>query len=269
MKQEPKDQSVKPERLFRYFPPAASGIFHEKKLWFSAPLDFNDPFEALPRYDEFTKRFIKDYRQKEYVFLGVDIGQNYKKFCKYYKEIDKKALDACLQKGPREVQKRFGEEFKLVCFTTSEMNILMWSHYASSHTGFVLRFCVNDDPFWHSLVKVTYSSKRLHVGEGADQEQFMFATKSDEWKYENEYRMIQEVSKLDVGFYKNDPKKRHFLSLDIKYVNEVYFGVNMSRECQEEMERDLRFYPNIEIYKMELHSSEYALVPKRILRPKS
>jgi hypothetical protein len=44
-------EQIKPKKLFRFFPPEASDLFSSKKLWFSAITDFNDPFEALPNFD--------------------------------------------------------------------------------------------------------------------------------------------------------------------------------------------------------------------------
>ena len=76
--------------------------------------------------------------------------------------------------------------------SATSTNILMWSHYARHHTGFVVGFHANHEYFGPTVSPVEYTSTRpefnpleaRHDGE-------IFYTKSEHWRYEQEYRKYQ------------------------------------------------------------------------------
>ncbi len=93
------------------------------------------------------------------------------------------------------------------CFSLSATptNILMWSHYAQNHEGYVIGFDADHEYFGESVSPVAYSSvrpshdpfERRHSGA-------IFYTKSSDWSYEQEYRKFQsfgEPIKLENGNY--------------------------------------------------------------------
>jgi len=67
----------------------------------------------------------------------------------------------------------------------------MWSHYATNHRGICLEFGTSNLLFSEAL-QVTYcSGYPLWVPHEMEQIAFeMFLTKSDDWKYEKEFRII-------------------------------------------------------------------------------
>ena len=97
----------------------------------------------------------------------------------------------------------FSRMIGILSLTETPTNQAMWAHYADNHQGFVLTFdtantffhrrrSLNDD--FHHLRKVIYmartpAGRSLIKLDGND----IFFTKSDEWAYEREWRMISPL----------------------------------------------------------------------------
>src|SRR5206468_8456365 len=64
----------------------------------------------------------------------------------------------------RFLQQKFGECFRIVCFTASNDFVPMWAHYASDHAGFAVEFDPGHALFKHAdFEEVTYSSDRPKI----------------------------------------------------------------------------------------------------------
>lgn len=95
----------------------------------------------------------------------------------------------------------------IMSFSKSEDNILMWSHYADCHKGMKLGFDASHEFFCNSKPYDSYTG-RLHQIEYTtnrpnnivDNPQELFTTKAIDWKYENEYRLILDISCSDVSY---------------------------------------------------------------------
>jgi hypothetical protein len=98
------------------------------------------------------------------------------------------------------ILERFSEDFlkmipnrwRIYCLTPVSDSTLMWSHYADNHQGVCLEFSV-DDPLFGFAQEVTYLSSyprwAPHSLMYSDQPSVLL-TKSDDWQYEREYRII-------------------------------------------------------------------------------
>src|SRR5688572_18506167 len=127
----------RPKRLFRYFPPAASDFFSEKKLWFSVLKDLNDPFDALPRFDVMMEKQAQEAILKEFAFLRPQVNCSWQTFKnKMSRQSSVEGIGAVTERY-RDIIDR---DFRLVCFSENLDNMLMWGHYANGHTGFVVEF---------------------------------------------------------------------------------------------------------------------------------
>lgn len=128
------------------------------------------------------------------------------------------------------LEERMTDTYKtkgVCCFSKTNDNLLMWSHYASSAKGFCLEFdCSNSDDF-SRLFPVEYVEKppEIDYKKAFDIDSLYFAktllcTKSLNWKYEKEWRLIHnEINKLYTY---------HSESL-----TGVYFGPEIDREFLE------------------------------------
>lgn len=151
---------------------------------------------------------------------------------------------------------------RLLCFSTTYMNPVMWSHYADKHRGICLAFRVPDE----FLVRVQYDAARLVVdfekesrragGISPELVGRLLRTKYADWKYESEVRMFvrpEEVSR-DNGL-------QFFPFGDNLQLDAVYVGPrctvtreDVSRARREQDERAL------------VHATRLAFKSYRVLR---
>lgn len=102
-------------------------------------------------------------------------------------------------------------------------NLLMWAHYADGHKGFCVEYDFSTE-FRKQMVSfnrvrydtVDLSKEKLSITEA-------FATKSKEWKYENEVRLISYNSEIDGDF------DTVFLD-ELSSIVAIYFGLKCSDE---------------------------------------
>jgi hypothetical protein len=177
-----------------------------QQIWFSAPKDFNDPFEFAFKQKSFSE---EDYRNcyKEYERL-------YPQTSKGGKESDKLKMiyDALKEKTSKEIDKRLTKG-GVCCFSEKKDDILMWSHYSDSHKGFCLEFDTNYDPF-SKAKKVNYSfdfpiidplillpyNDRYKLSERKEEFMKMITTKFKCWEYEKEWRIFHENVDQRYGY---------------------------------------------------------------------
>jgi len=199
----------RPEFLYKYCPPERVDILENLKVRFSQPAVFNDIFECLPGTENQTD-FNRARRHLISTMVATLIENPHwdrkarraferdelKKFEKWEKKESEKGWH---QRLCEEVQIRISGMTGVLCLSAKWDNILMWSHYASEHRGFVIEFRGNDSFFDLGLQKVRYSNQRPLLknkpdgwnGGGAE----LFVTKSTDWAYEEEYRKSMSFGK--------------------------------------------------------------------------
>jgi Protein of unknown function (DUF2971) len=83
-------------------------------------------------------------------------------------------------------------EFRIASLSADPSNFLLWSHYADGHKGVAIE--VEIDSSHRDLFEVTYSpfsavfSDKKQIGNG--DLRYIFNSKSEEWAYEEEWRII-------------------------------------------------------------------------------
>lgn len=150
-------------------------------FYFSDPNNFNDPFDCVTY---FSKPSLKRIFDKSEIDLAANANPNYQK------DLSKNVS--------RVLKKKLG----VSCFSAINDSILMWSHYADSHTGICLKFDISKDSnfFCDDLRFVNYRShlpeiKLHHLDKGHDQNiDKMIFTKSLDWSYEQELRLLKQQS---------------------------------------------------------------------------
>src|ERR1035438_5644436 len=100
-------------------------------------------------------------------------------------------------------------ELGILSLSAINHSILMWSHYASGHTGFVIGFDSEREFFKQrdhepeeigQLLPVSYSSERVKVScppEDTDPSPSFIFTKNEEWAYEKEWRILRFLKEAD------------------------------------------------------------------------
>lgn len=165
-------------------------------IYFNSPRNFNDPFDcdmaldvSVPYVDEipFIKNFlleetkgndgaveIEGMSEGEIAAMGMVMARNYMD--------DRKAWAF--------------NSYGICCFSETNDNLLMWSHYASSGKGFCLEFDSAREPFDKiQRVKYTNNPSKLNFRKLFSVDKLyllyaLFCTKSSHWKYEKEWRIF-------------------------------------------------------------------------------
>jgi hypothetical protein len=127
---------------------------------------------------------------------------------------------------------RMNSEVGVLCLSASNQSILMWSHYSSGHTGFLLGFDSESEFFQHracepgeigELRAVTYSRERVRVTvpvSDTDPSPDFFFTKNDEWKYEQEWRILRFLKDAD----KTPGENIHLFTMPPSAIRKVILG---------------------------------------------
>ena len=278
-------EALLPSTLYKYYP--ASSLEHIFRYWtirFTPAVAFNDPFECLPHVisiapKEHLKRMIELHAGKiikeETAHLKkkkarriqklLRAKNNLNEFSEGIEHLSVNAAQVIRDKFYEQASKQFG----IFCLTEEKINLLMWSHYANSHIGFVVGFEMESDffkngyslPKWKPR-KINYVQERpskFFSDFNSDMKEF-FYTKGDIWKYENEWRMIAPLE-LPLAWVEGKPKGVH--PLPKKSVSEVIFGARISDEEVRLVCQIIKQQPDCEhirLQRTKLHESRYELV---------
>lgn len=169
-------------------------IIAGKLLKFNNPDFFNDPFDCdinLLDFD-FNERSNEISEELEKVKSILE-----KEFGAKTENLINKISDDEINEIYRGSQLEKISKSAICCFSTNFKNTVMWSHYGDNHRGICLNFDLSiPEPF------VDYPSMRFSKGE-VDYDNYstinylkskeegirkLFFTKSEDWKYEREYR---------------------------------------------------------------------------------
>lgn len=256
-----------PQYLYKYLEinPGSLNAIRDATLKFTLPKDFNDPFDCLASYsDEYINRSIK--AQGAYLYRAKG---------------NKKLSPANRLKaeGRAKRRARFNNlnggvfspirdgDIGVLSLSSNKDNLLMWSHYCRNHTGFVLQF----EPVWFGLRKnledriivleelvaleVMYSIERP-VLNGLEDNSLkldkLLLTKSSDWAYESEFRVIDNVRKSGIHPYKRELLKG------------VYAGAKINSEELQSLkdtvtEANSNHSLNIKLFQMQLQANSFSL----------
>lgn len=222
----------------------------ENKFWFSsAPKSFNDVLDCNPR--QLTYRNIIKQTKSWTNQVGIH-------------SIDNSDISNCAESAQFDLYNNFSG---VTCFSHHKniLNHLMWSHYASQHSGICFLFKnvqPQQNPFsylYQYLLPVAYLSKNPKLNEQHVLFLFPFI-KSSCWKYEQEYRLVANsgIKPLSV----NDRK----LGFSSKNVSAIYFGYRfMEHENhQKVLETIYKKYSKIKLYQIDIKPINFKLTASTV-----
>ncbi|WP_344958715.1 DUF2971 domain-containing protein [Zobellella aerophila] len=203
----------------------------EGTLKFTCPLDFNDPFDCSPAYDPKSIDNLHKYRPDLLKKVGDSKGlspakriMNRGRFVQNIRNV--------VESG--EYVKTLVSGISVFCVSRTPNNTLMWSHYADHHRGFLVELRIAMDTPDHHLTnlipyQVSYQDKRPIVNWatacGKNLEEY-FYTKSRDWDYEQEERVINPGQRSGIYPY----SREHFLC-------SVIAGARMSPDDHQQLQR--------------------------------
>jgi hypothetical protein len=202
----------------------------KNEIAFSNKDNFNDLFDSKIKLIKPTPKQFKDLK-------------------KYLNKQDSQQIASCLSKGEftpegcelidRLIElfnRQVGSYYYFLCLSKNNKSNLMWSHYASSHTGFCIEFKAEhikankvtykeDIPKINIIDLVKLKFKIGDDGKLGNEIWNSLRTKLIEWEYEDEYR-FQASSSMLLGKVQ---KEQSFCMMDYKaeFIESIIFGCRM------------------------------------------
>jgi hypothetical protein len=234
-------------------------------LGFTNPLAFNDPYDCTPKLIDFDNLPDK-YREYLVTKLRSDLNSAeqdalLKVMYTHPDELVTKKLSA--QGMENEIKNR-----GVTCFSKNFNNILMWSHYAASHTGVCIGFNLEKLYLYISevssekmMVQVTYADTFTPIDYYTRKREAIvqwLKTKAKIWAYEEEIRII--MNHLD---FKGDNK--YIQSIDKGCFHEVYLGNRIPKENEAAIiQLCNEAFPDMPVYKIIPEERDFKLIGQRI-----
>lgn len=139
--------------LYKYFPPDRASFLQKRLIRFTQPTMFNDPFDCLPAISGYDKKEAKDQANKVALDMTFQLALG-----DHSNLLPNTTLDSLnfsnaqvkneYERDPAAVGLRYAaallnkmsKQIGVLCLSENHRNILMWSHYARNHEGFVVGF---------------------------------------------------------------------------------------------------------------------------------
>ena len=243
----------------------------EGYLWFSKPLDFNDPYDCLININYSAElenkhdwlKYIDNEKQSN-KSDKVKIFGDSKYIKKYSIDISNivrsrdnaKLLNLYNHMKHAKTFQTFNETTGVCCFTTDPKNILMWSHYGNNHKGICLKFrTTKNSCFYESQYPIQYLGAPIKFkykkNDFINELKAFFLSiysKSNMWSYESEWRNVKTTHNGRVGYDKKD-------------LMEIIFGVNTPEEDIEKViiATTESGYTNIKYKRIKMELNKYVL----------
>jgi len=193
--------------LYKYLHPDRVDVLQNLKIRFTQVSALNDPFESLPGIIQKDREwYLQQFHEKrvkpEMIRLGINDQREREQFRRAFEEQYFSNFLACytdqkwLEEQSEIVQRASASVQGCLSLSATPKNILMWSHYAHNHEGYVIGFDAEHEYFGKTVQPVAYSDIRpTHNPLEAHHGPEIFYTKSKDWSYEQEYRKHQAFVK--------------------------------------------------------------------------
>lgn len=257
-------QCYAPASLYKYYSDSQQNLDTVKsnKMWYSAPCVFNDVFDCDVIIDQ-NKLF-------DSIIQACPTIQRMRVGSAAWKTMQAQAKDSA--KGLRDMFAQMRSAIGIACLSELDDSLLMWAHYANNHRGMCVEYElleINKQlkftpvPIIYSEERVRFNSLNLSEIEKDTTKIFIesLTSKSPEWNYEKEWRIIREDSacgdKWDAG------KKGALLemirpsSIILGCMAEFEFKKSIQAYCEEN---------KISLYRMERDTKQYRLIKIPILQ---
>lgn len=235
----------KPEKIYKYEPMSIQALANLKSesIYFNSPLNFNDPFDCNMAL-KVTEPYVDEIPTIKKFLLEETKSNNGVSEIEKLSDNEIAAMGMVLAEKYMQDRKTWAfNSWGICCFSETNDNLLMWSHYSSSGQGFCLEFDCSSDPF-NKIQPVKYVDKppELNFEKLFQVDQLyllnaLFCTKSVHWSYEKEWRIFYQEA--------NNLKSYHTASL-----TGIYFGPEIEDNFAEIICLILQGqHPNIKFYK--------------------
>lgn len=219
-----------PEHVYKFqtFSKEHITALHNNEVWFATSSTFNDPFDSNTKSPLvwFTEEsFIKSANSSQ-MFDPIKIQTE---MAKKRAELlsPEHQLSTSTQNKKVEIKILLNETY-IFCLSSNNTNHILWAHYANKHKGFCIKYntkklidsikLVDHDYVKYSNAPIDFLSMSNSTKNETPLREIFFK-KSEDWKYEKEYRLIHD--QLKSKNYKDAMPD----SIDPKAIEAVIFGM--------------------------------------------
>lgn len=197
-----------PKFIYKYQDATVQSINNLRRgvIYFNSPDNFNDPYDCAFNPDivdieceNITDEDLDKFRRNLPDYLTKEEKD-------HIKDIDNAQLKAelCVPKARDDMKKKikeYTESNGISCFSEAKDNLLMWLHYGGEYKGFCLEFATNNGIInngklhkvkYHELPSAVKFLSKMIRGEGVGALLDLVLTKSSDWEYEKEWRMLSK-----------------------------------------------------------------------------
>ncbi|QUM85459.1 DUF2971 domain-containing protein [Moritella sp. 28] len=228
---------------------------------FSSAPEFNDPFDCVVNYD--VDSSIEAYMSRPEILdqIASGLGLSSEKVQDHSEEL-RERIRTVIESGA--MHDTLMEKVGICSLSKYRDNILMWSHYADNHKGFVVEFSLdlNDERmvnnpefcFGGNYVEYSHDMPVKVVGTNNFTDYYrQFLVKSQDWKYEQEYRVLS--TNKGAGIHKFDPRLISSVIVGAKMPSENYRAL-----MDEVVEFMSKYDHNISVQQAKIAQDKYELV---------
>lgn len=271
--------------LYKYLQPERLDVIRDRKIRFTQPGDFNDPFEFRPciataMEEGFTAKYLEDN-------FDQLVEENLEKYASLFpsipKELIKPLLLAQKDKMPQllkfldptvikaiapKIDQALNQSVGVLCLSEVRDSLLMWGHYTDNHRGFVVGFDSEHSFFSKRktetdelgfLRQVQYQRQRPAAVLTDTSSLVWFQTKSEEWAYEKEWRIVRALReakiRIEVGVF---PVCLFEFPPDA--VSELIVGLRATSSLQRGIQNLIPSFPRASLFQARESPTNYALL---------
>ena len=260
--------------VYKYVHPSRTTILEAGLIRFTQSPALNDPFETTPNMHRLEESF------REY---GVRIVEE----TSYESVLDYINHRSRVRERVKEHIRNFlttnQNKYAILSLSKTNNNLLMWAHYCDSHRGFVLGFDSTHAFFqtrrvraFGVLTEVRYSDERPvmpapdkwdgsqaqieQVVGAADLAELFFYTKSRDWAYEQELRMVANPNIADHYIEGPDGQSIFLFKFPPDCLTEIVFGIRMQDDLKRHLTRVIKQqYPHVKVFQAKLNQERFDL----------
>lgn len=238
----------------------------KSEFYFATPTNFNDPFDCK---NLFTFEGSDDNDWRSFFDMQLQHQEPHLSLQERRRKLEKIVRDGMYKDSDtRKEQLRIwgktleeeSNKLGIVCLSQKPDDILMWSHYSDKHRGFCLKFDkkIIEKKFYCRDVKYCpiYPTFTEYIAQSRNKKlhETFLLTKSIHWKYEEEYRLINDPSsRPDI------PGERQY-----KYPEEALVGIIWGCQMLERNKKMIEFILNkrkhsLDFFEAKKSENQYAI----------
>lgn len=213
-------------------------VICKAQIYLSSPIEFNDPFDCKANFD-YKRATKKGFFRNELL-----------------KTLSEEKIDKFPSEFVQNVTEMIRKNTFVFCFSEVWNSILMWSHYADSHSGYCVEYDMSQVKNYliENLYPVLYEKEYVDMTDSLVYTRskpglICHLVKAKEWDYEREWRIVE-----------NNKKPIYFK----KALKAVHLGINCSPKIRGEIIQWAK-ENNKEVYIIEASKKRYELERNRIV----